>query len=93
MQGPLTVRQINAVVPIDPTTHVITTAFATSSFGRNVYDVVRGTDWNAGDAHATALKAIFSTTGWICTNATAQADLASYGFLHLPSCGLVQHNP
>ncbi|MFC1433128.1 PstS family phosphate ABC transporter substrate-binding protein [Streptacidiphilus sp. N1-3] len=90
--GPLTVRQINGITPIDPSTHVITTPFSTSVFGRNVSDVVRGTDWNAGDAHATALKAIFSTTGWICTNATAQADLASYGFLHLATCGIPQHH-
>ena len=92
VQGPMTVRSINGIAPIDATTHVITTPFSTSAFGRNVYVVVRGTDWNAGDAHATALKGLFSTTGWICTNATAQADLVSYGFLHLATCGIPQHH-
>jgi ABC-type phosphate transport system substrate-binding protein len=92
VQGPLTVRQIDGITPIDATTHVITSAFSTSHFGRNVYVVVRGTDWNAGDAHATALKALFGATGWICTNTTAQADLTSYGFLHLAACGIPQHN-
>jgi ABC-type phosphate transport system substrate-binding protein len=92
VQGPMTVRSVNGIAPIDATAHVITLPFYTSAFGRNVYDVVRGTDWNAGDAHAAALKALFGTTGWICTNATAQADLVSYGFLHLATCGIPQHH-
>jgi len=92
VQGPLTVRSIDGIAPINTTTDVINASFATSAYGRNVYDVVRGTDWNAGNAHATALKALFSNTGWLCTNATAKADTASYGFLALASCGLVQHN-
>ncbi|MFG1808971.1 PstS family phosphate ABC transporter substrate-binding protein [Streptomyces sp. NPDC049040] len=97
VQGPLTIRNIGGtsqtpiLVPVDATTHTITSSFATSAYGRSVYNVVRNSDWTAGDAHATALKAIFSSTGWICKNATAQADLKSYGFLPLALCGAITH--
>jgi ABC-type phosphate transport system substrate-binding protein len=33
------------------------------------------------------LAAFFGTKGWVCTNATAKADIVSYGFTTLSSCG------
>jgi ABC-type phosphate transport system substrate-binding protein len=36
---------------------------------------------------ATGLKAFFGPSGWICTNATAKADIVSYGFTTLANCG------
>ncbi|MEZ0069092.1 ABC-type phosphate transport system substrate-binding protein [Streptacidiphilus sp. MAP12-20] len=85
--GPLTVRQTNGVTPIDTVNHVITSAYAQTTYARNLYTVVRTADWNKGDAHATALKTLFGSTGWVCKNTTAQADLKSYGFLSLALCG------
>jgi hypothetical protein len=37
---------------------------------------------------ATALPAMFGPSGWICTNATAKADIVSYGFRNVGrDCG------
>ncbi len=36
---------------------------------------------------ATGLKAFFGPSGWICKNATAAKDIASYGFTKDSSCG------
>lgn len=90
--GPLTVRSTNGVAPIDTTNKVIASGYLGTSYSRVLYNVVRGTDWNAGDAHANALKAVFGTTGWICKNTTAQADLKSYGFSSFGLCGTISHN-
>ena len=89
--GALTVRNLDGIVPIDTTNKVISTAYAGSSYARVLYNVVRAGDWTAGNAHAAALQAIFSSTGWICKNATAQADLKSYGFLNYGFCGAISH--
>jgi ABC-type phosphate transport system substrate-binding protein len=35
----------------------------------------------------TGLKAFLSSTGWTCTNATAKADIVSYGFTTIANCG------
>jgi ABC-type phosphate transport system substrate-binding protein len=35
----------------------------------------------------TGLKAFFGTTGWVCKNATAKADIVSYGFTTIANCG------
>jgi hypothetical protein len=35
----------------------------------------------------TGLKAFFGPKGWVCTNATAKADIISYGFTRLSTCG------
>jgi ABC-type phosphate transport system substrate-binding protein len=63
-----------------------------SDFQRTVWDVVRYTPANA-DGIPTNLEPIFGGSGWICSSATGQADLASYGFLSLgSSCGtFTQH--
>lgn len=41
--------------------------------------VVQGTSIPA------CLQKYFGPSGWICTNATAKADIANYGFLTLPA--------
>ncbi|MET8622470.1 substrate-binding domain-containing protein [Kitasatospora sp. NPDC004669] len=61
---------------------------ANSQFGRVVYNVFRDAEWNATDAHGQALQNIFGSTGWICNDSVAAADLASYGFLATPACGV-----
>ncbi|MBD0692410.1 PstS family phosphate ABC transporter substrate-binding protein [Streptomyces sp. CBMA123] len=94
VQGPLTVRSIDGVAPIDTTNKVITDAFASTNYARSVYNVLRHAEFVATDTHGTALQAIFGTNGWICNNATATADLQSFGFLPLPAgaCGSTLHS-
>jgi hypothetical protein len=36
---------------------------------------------------AVGLKAFFGPKGWICTNKTAAADIVSYGFTRISTCG------
>ncbi|MFJ4591576.1 MULTISPECIES: PstS family phosphate ABC transporter substrate-binding protein [unclassified Kitasatospora] len=88
--GSLTLRNIvvNGATLTPVTNNVINTKFANSSFGRVVYNVIRDTEWTATDAHGQALQAIFGSNGWICTDPVAAADLASYGFLATPACGV-----
>ncbi|MEV6977608.1 substrate-binding domain-containing protein [Kitasatospora sp. NPDC093806] len=90
--GALSIRSIDGLSPVDGTNNLDVT-FSDSAFGRVVYNVVRSADWNAGDAHAAALRAIFGTTGWICKNTTAANDIRSYGFRTLPvgACGSTTH--
>ncbi|MFB7472525.1 substrate-binding domain-containing protein [Kitasatospora sp. NPDC056184] len=90
--GAVTVRSIDGIAPIDAA-HVLTKTFSDTTFGRVVYNVVREANWNAGDTQATALRAIFGTNGWVCKNATAAADITSYGFRTLPvgACGSTTH--
>ncbi|MFJ2582187.1 PstS family phosphate ABC transporter substrate-binding protein [Kitasatospora aureofaciens] len=88
--GNLTLRNIavNGTVLTPVTNNVIDTNFANSQFGRVVYNVVRDAEWTATDPHGQALQAIFGSSGWICTSTAAANDLASYGFLATPACGV-----
>ncbi|MFD7413361.1 PstS family phosphate ABC transporter substrate-binding protein [Kitasatospora purpeofusca] len=91
--GALTIRSIDGISPID-TTNTLAKAFTDTTFGRVVYNVVREANWNATNAQGTALRAIFGTNGWVCKNATAAADIKSYGFRVLPvgACGSTIHS-
>ncbi|MFG2845688.1 PstS family phosphate ABC transporter substrate-binding protein [Kitasatospora sp. NPDC048296] len=88
--GNLSLRNVVAggvtLTPI--TNNQIDTDFSNSQFGRVVYNVFRDSEWSGTDAHAQALQAIFGSNGWICNDPTAAADLASYGFLATPACGV-----
>ncbi|WP_052708863.1 MULTISPECIES: substrate-binding domain-containing protein [unclassified Streptomyces] len=90
--GYLTIRSIDGISPVDGT-NALAATFANTSFGRVVYNVVREANWNATDTQGTALRAIFGTNGWVCKNATAAADIKSYGFRTLPvgACGSTTH--
>ncbi|WP_406090896.1 PstS family phosphate ABC transporter substrate-binding protein [Kitasatospora purpeofusca] len=90
-QGPLTVRNVDGVTAINTTAKTIDSTFAGTSYARVVYNVVRKADWTNTGTLGTALRGIFGTTGWVCTNATAQADIVSYGFLPVGSCGTTTH--
>ncbi|PYC76887.1 hypothetical protein C7C46_21075 [Streptomyces tateyamensis] len=89
--GPLTVRNTDGVAPVTGT-HTLNSSYTATAYGRVVYNVVRDGEWTGTGANP-ALKAIFGTTGWICTNATAKADIQSYGFqtLAVGACGSVTH--
>ncbi|MGV9265407.1 substrate-binding domain-containing protein [Kitasatospora sp. NPDC003701] len=84
--GPLTVRAINGVAPVN-TANTINAAFVAGPFGRVLFNVVRQADWTSTGAKGTAMRAIFGRGGWICTSEAAA--IKSYGFLQLPSaaCG------
>lgn len=91
--GNLTLREVAGVLPTTGTSPNITinTAFP-SAFLRLVYDVVRTA--STTDHIPAYLDGIFGSKGWICTNATAKSDIASYGFLSLgAACGAVQLTP
>lgn len=90
--GSLSIRSVDGTFPIT-STHTLNPTFTATNYGRTVYNVVRSGDWTATSTQATALKAIFGPAGWICTNATAKADLQSYGFQLLPvgACGSTTH--
>jgi ABC-type phosphate transport system substrate-binding protein len=83
--GSLTLRNVNGVAPLNAS-NTINGPFAASAYGRVVYNVVRASAWNTAGAYSTALKSVFSSTGWICTH---PATITNYGFLALPSaaCG------
>jgi hypothetical protein len=61
----------------------------------DLFDVVRNGCPSTGACfpttptyEAVGLPAVFSSTGWVCTNETAESDIVSYGFLNLGSnCG------
>ncbi|MFF2749850.1 PstS family phosphate ABC transporter substrate-binding protein [Kitasatospora sp. NPDC058048] len=92
VQGPLTIRNIDGNAPVDTVNKVISDTFVATQYGRVVYNVFRDAEWNATDAHGTALRAIFGAGGWICTNGAT--DIQSYGFLPLSpfACGSVTHS-
>ncbi|MFF0414551.1 PstS family phosphate ABC transporter substrate-binding protein [Kitasatospora sp. NPDC004745] len=92
VQGPLTIRSVNGIAPVDTVNKVISSSYAATAYGRVVYNVVRHAEWIATDTHGTALRAIFGPTGWICKSGSA--DIKSYGFLPLPSfaCGSATHS-
>ncbi|MFF3073026.1 hypothetical protein ACFVSN_15165 [Kitasatospora sp. NPDC057904] len=92
--GPLTLRSIDGVAPVDTANRRIGDAFAGTVYSHILYNVVRDADWTATDAHATALQNIFGPTGWICTSPTAAGDLQSFGLLPLQGfdCGSSIHS-
>ncbi|MGN6473421.1 MAG: substrate-binding domain-containing protein [Mycobacteriales bacterium] len=68
---------------------------------RELYNVVRGKAISGASttpflygSDSGVLEGIFSNTGWICTNATAQADIASLNEWPLASklCGVANNN-
>ncbi|MFF3001317.1 substrate-binding domain-containing protein [Kitasatospora sp. NPDC057940] len=94
VQGPLTIRSVNGIAPVDTVNKVISNALVGTMYSTVLYNVVRDAEWFATDAHGVALRAVFGRNGWLCTNATAFADLKSFGFLPLPAfaCGSATHS-
>ncbi|MER5349660.1 substrate-binding domain-containing protein [Kitasatospora sp. NPDC002551] len=89
--GPVTIRNINGIAPVTTSpAAVINPSFSGTAYGRNVYNVVRSSEWTATDAHGVALRKIFGTAsngGYICGTA-GTAILTNYGFGSLGSnCG------
>ena len=93
--GYLTLRSVDGVFPITTsnTLAIGTTPAFNSSFSRVLYNVLRHSEFSTGTGtQPTALRAIFNSTGWVCTNATAKLDVTNYGFYALNGtrqCGAV----
>jgi ABC-type phosphate transport system substrate-binding protein len=88
--GFLGLNKIDGISPITtariPT---INTAFKKTSFTRTIYDVVRWTAGTPGNLPK-ALVPFFASKaakGYVCSNKTAIAEIADYGFLPTASCG------
>jgi ABC-type phosphate transport system substrate-binding protein len=94
--GTMVLKQINGIAPTTGTGQgtVINSAFP-ATFQRTVFEVVPY-DPNTSDHIPGAtnpvggvnLEQIFGASGFVCTNATAKADLKKYGFLVTPLCGV-----
>ncbi|MFE7560027.1 substrate-binding domain-containing protein [Kitasatospora sp. NPDC057500] len=86
--GPLTLRAVNGIAPVDSTTNSINPAFAGTVHGRVLWHAFRTADYTATTARGIALRKIFgpvsATTGWICGHPAA---ITGYGFLTTPNCG------
>ena len=86
-RGTLVLGVLNGTDPTVPwpltsttTTAKINTGF-TPTFLRLLYNVVASPEFSI----PAYLQPLFSSTGWLCTNATAKKDITNYGFLTLPA--------
>lgn len=96
-QGKQVLRKVNGVSPTvkNKTTGKlrINTNF---DYLRFVYNVVRNAaaDPSSSQVVPAYLRGLFGNgtagSGWLCKNATAKADIASYGFLPTSLCGTIQ---
>ncbi|MFF5175900.1 hypothetical protein ACFY3U_25200 [Micromonospora sp. NPDC000089] len=78
----------NATVKVDPVTGKVSTATnAVTIYDRPLFNVFRTADLATGSAYKARLDAAFSNLGWICTNATAKADIEAAGFRRSANCG------
>jgi ABC-type phosphate transport system substrate-binding protein len=83
----------STIAQVDTVNQKINASFATSAFGRNVYNVVRSADWT-DPTLGPRLKALLDTAannGWICKNGAT--DITGFGFLTLAGtqCGTQSH--
>ena len=94
--GTLVLKKINGIAPTTGTGQgtVINSAFP-ATFQRTVFEVVpfdpATSDHIPGATSPVGgvnLEQIFGASGFVCTNATAKADLKKYGFLVSPLCGI-----
>jgi ABC-type phosphate transport system substrate-binding protein len=88
--GYLGLNKIDGISPLTTAkVPTINTAFKKTSFTRTIYDVVRWTAGTPGNLPK-ALVPFFGSKaakGYVCTNKTAIAEIADYGFLPTVTCG------
>ncbi|MFJ8582584.1 substrate-binding domain-containing protein [Micromonospora sp. NPDC093277] len=78
----------NSTVKVDPVTGQVSTAgTAVNVYDRALYNVFRVADLATGSTYKARLDAAFGPLGWICTNATAKADIEAAGFRRSSNCG------
>ena len=86
-RGNMNLNMINSTNPTVPfpltntTTNAVTNSAFTPTFTRFLFEVVNSPEFSI----PTYLQPYFSSTGWVCTNATAKTDLKNYGFIPLPA--------
>jgi ABC-type phosphate transport system substrate-binding protein len=87
--GYLGLNKIDGISPLTTAkVPTINTAFKKTSFTRTIYDVVRWTAGTPGNLPK-ALVPFFGSKaakGYVCTNKTAIAEIADYGFLPTVTC-------
>jgi ABC-type phosphate transport system substrate-binding protein len=88
--GYLGLNKIDGVSPV--TTAKIPTinkAFKATTFTRTIYDIVRWTKGTPGNLPANLVPFFGSKAvgGFVCSNKTAVAEIADYGFLPVATCG------
>jgi ABC-type phosphate transport system substrate-binding protein len=95
VHGTMQLGEINGIAPISGsgTSETINTAFP-STFDRTLFNVVpydpSTTDKIPGPTSPVGgvnLEQLFGASGYDCTNATAKAEIADYGFLTIATCG------
>jgi hypothetical protein len=95
VHGTMVLGKISGISPItgSGSTETINTSFP-STFDRTLFNVVpydpSTTDHIPGATSPVGgvnLEQLFGATGYDCTNATAKADIAHYGFLTIATCG------
>jgi ABC-type phosphate transport system substrate-binding protein len=94
LHGTLKLNSINGIAPTTGTGTgtTINTSFAATSYGNPISDVVRY-DSTTPDHIPAYLERLYATAsaatpGWVCSSATAKADLKHYGYLLSPLCGI-----
>ncbi|MCX4690184.1 substrate-binding domain-containing protein [Kitasatospora purpeofusca] len=83
--GPLTVRGINGVPPVDAAQN-INAPFLGSHYGRLLWHIFRSAEYTGANAHGVALRSVFGPQGWICAH---PAVIVAYGFVPIANCGSI----
>ena len=96
LHGTYVVREINGVAPATGSgvSTAINPAFP-ATFDRTLFEVVPYDPSTAdhipgsesGASGGVNLEKIFGHSGWACTSKAATANIKSYGFVLLPTCG------
>ncbi|MEV4561315.1 hypothetical protein AB0K51_30610 [Kitasatospora sp. NPDC049285] len=87
--GLLSLRNTDGYLPVSAALHQVNPGFAATRYGMQVDVVVRHSDWTSGPFNLPAVFGPGTTGGWTCVNATARADLISWGVVPVAStlCG------
>ncbi|MFD8323696.1 substrate-binding domain-containing protein [Kitasatospora purpeofusca] len=81
--GPLTLRSVNAIAPVD-TAHNINAPFLATPYSRLLWHIFRSAEYTSANAHGIALRSVFGPQGWICAH---PAVIVAYGFVPIANCG------
>lgn len=84
--GTMVLRTLNKTAPtVNKGAKTAINPHFTPNFVRTLYDVVRFA--STKDNIPSYLEPLFGSKGFACSNKTAKADVANYGFLTTPFCG------
>ncbi len=85
--GVLALGEINGVSPVTSATKTaVTNPKFPTAYYRTLYNILRYTTLTKDHIYQ-RLEPFFSATGYLCTNKTAKADIAAYGFINYAGCG------